>query len=1007
MSRVHGIAPHEITFIFREFHELHNPERDRRKGLGLGLSIVQRLTKTLQYELSVHSIFGKGSRFSIALPLSTVPAQAAEGGVRAEPHTVQPLHWRVMVVDDDEFVRTGIEVIAALRTTHPNLPAILVTGESAPDHLAEAQNGGAPLLHEPVRPDNLYNVIVRVSSELALDGLPLARTNAEGGALRYEYDGARRLKALINENQARYDFAYDALNRLIEETGFDARNTRYHCDPTGLLLAKLEAGTLTGQERLARTQPAADSTSPIIPPQRTAPTLDDPWGLGMLDDTAPPQAPPGHAITTRYERDAGGRLVRKQVAGNVLQADGTLSSQHKSITYRYDPAGRLTEATNAQGAKTTLSYDAIGQLVSEARTGQGLHSQLLHQYDALGNRTQTTLPDGRTLNWLYYGSGHLHQINLDGEVISDIERDALHRETFRTQGALQSRYQYDALGRLSAQATWRTALRNTSSMTSTPTERPGAWAALGDEMHMNSARPAQGAAILGRRYQYDLAGNLQGINDLHHGTTQYQYDKIGRLLSAMQPRLNERFAFDPAHNMVPPDGSSKERTPGLIKNNRLEVFEDKRFTYDTHGNLIEKRIGKHTIIQLSWDVEHQLQCAKVIKAAHTSQPVTTDTSYRYDAFGRRLEKKGIFGNTLFEWDSNRLLAERKGSQQTLYMYEPDSFAPLAQVCSAGVVALGDETVRQTASSQVIHLPEEDDEEDWQPRKSRQTFEDHMRAMQQATLERVREQGSDAANDERVGNSVSTEADHGTNLVRIKDWSVRYYHNDHLGTPRELSSERGEMLWSATYKAWGNTLRVELERADVQIGGLTVDPSMSEEIEQNLRFQGQYFDEETGLHYNRFRYYDPDVGRFVSQDPIGLLGVDNLYLYAPNTTGWTDVLGLVCKVQGIHEDNASKGVHINASNGVELMVRPGQNGSIIFKPVFSSSAASKVDEAIKEAQKDLTNPEWRKKLLDTTRNTKKYMTGLSKCSGPLARMAQGKAAEAHFLEKALEKMIAPK
>lgn len=202
-----GIAPHDFTFIFREFHQLHNPERDRRKGLGLGLAIVQRLTKTLQHELSVHSIVGKGSRFSIALPLSTVPAQAAERAVRAEPHTVQPLHLRVMVVDDDEFVRagmkdlleswgaqcqtadsadqahamaqaadldlvicdhrlpdarTGIEVIAALRTTHPNLPAILVTGETAPDHLAEAQNGGVPLLHKPVRPDDLYNVIVRV-----------------------------------------------------------------------------------------------------------------------------------------------------------------------------------------------------------------------------------------------------------------------------------------------------------------------------------------------------------------------------------------------------------------------------------------------------------------------------------------------------------------------------------------------------------------------------------------------------------------------------------------------------------------------------------------------------------------------------------------------------------------------------------------------------------------------------------------------------------------------------
>jgi len=69
----------------------------------------------------------------------------------------------------------------------------------------------------------------------------------------------------------------------------------------------------------------------------------------------------------------------------------------------------------------------------------------------------------------------------------------------------------------------------------------------------------------------------------------------------------------------------------------------------------------------------------------------------------------------------------------------------------------------------------------------------------------------------------------------------------------------------------------------------------EEIENNIRFQGQYFDEETGLHYNRHRYYNPDTGQFISQDPIGLLGGVNNYQYAPNPLGWIDPLGL-CKDQ---------------------------------------------------------------------------------------------------------------
>jgi RHS repeat-associated protein len=64
-----------------------------------------------------------------------------------------------------------------------------------------------------------------------------------------------------------------------------------------------------------------------------------------------------------------------------------------------------------------------------------------------------------------------------------------------------------------------------------------------------------------------------------------------------------------------------------------------------------------------------------------------------------------------------------------------------------------------------------------------------------------------------------------------------------------------------------------------------------EIAQRVRFQGQYLDVETGLHYNRFRYYEPGAGRFVSQDPIGLAGGSNAYQYAPNSNSWIDPTGL--------------------------------------------------------------------------------------------------------------------
>lgn len=74
--------------------------------------------------------------------------------------------------------------------------------------------------------------------------------------------------------------------------------------------------------------------------------------------------------------------------------------------------------------------------------------RLVHQYDALGNTTGTELPGGQSIQWLHYGSGHLHQVNVNGLVVTDLERDALHQETSRSQGLLNQILQRDAMGRI-------------------------------------------------------------------------------------------------------------------------------------------------------------------------------------------------------------------------------------------------------------------------------------------------------------------------------------------------------------------------------------------------------------------------------------------------------------------------------------------------------------------------------------------------------------------------------
>ncbi|UQN71680.1 RHS domain-containing protein [Burkholderia multivorans] len=110
-------------------------------------------------------------------------------------------------------------------------------------------------------------------------------------------------------------------------------------------------------------------------------------------------------------------------------------------------------------------------------------------------------------------------------------------------------------------------------------------------------------------------------------------------------------------------------------------------------------------------------------------------------------------------------------------------------------------------------------------------------------------------------------------------AIAYYHCDQIGTPQELTDEAGEVAWSARYRAWGEAKEVISEAA------------RKAGIRNPLRFQGQYFDHETGLHYNRHRYYDPGSGRFVSKDPIGLQGGLNAFQYALNPVQWVDPLGL--------------------------------------------------------------------------------------------------------------------
>ena len=201
-----GIAPEHQQDVFREFHQLGNPERDRRKGLGLGLAIAGGLAAALGQALTLRSRAGRGSVFSLRLPLTAAPVNQAAATRSGDP--LRLLDLRVLVIDDDETVRagmahllrdwgaacetagsiqealtlaracapqlvisdyrlreqrTGAEAIAAVRDALGfDVPALLITGDTAPERLREAGASGVALLHKPVAPADLYRAMVQV-----------------------------------------------------------------------------------------------------------------------------------------------------------------------------------------------------------------------------------------------------------------------------------------------------------------------------------------------------------------------------------------------------------------------------------------------------------------------------------------------------------------------------------------------------------------------------------------------------------------------------------------------------------------------------------------------------------------------------------------------------------------------------------------------------------------------------------------------------------------------------
>ncbi|MEL0618011.1 RHS repeat-associated core domain-containing protein [Cobetia marina] len=707
----------------------------------------------------------------------------------------------------------------------------------------------------------------RTRYQLDIAGLPASIRHADGATETFTHDGEGNLIRHVDPAGHQTRYRYNAKHQPIERRDPLGQTLSYHYDPL-LRLKQLvnQNGDhwdfhYDGGSRLIRERGFDGRTKQY--------RYDGAGSLESLQE--------GEQIT-QFARDPLGRLLSRQT-----ELPGQLPLK---TTFGYDPLGRLIRAAN-DDSETRFYFDDVDNLIAESQqhqlpNGHQMSAVTRHTHDALGNRETTTLPDGQQISWLRYGSGHVLSMALNNEELLGFERDDLHREVRRHQRGRETTSQYDPVGRLISQ---HSQLQQRGSL-------------QGAAVQVTAGHGKTSA--IKRRWQYADNGLLTATDDSLRGTTRYGYDALGRLRQAVSPLREEHFAFDPAGNLVesdrqgtdasdstqatrwtqerPRDGldhtpESRVRVdfPNAPKlssamGNLLKRYAGTHYHYDTYGNLTRRIEPNGQTWHYQYDAEHRMveasRYAQAPAAGDNATPLT-HARYAYDSMGRRIWKQVTQqGNapelTAFTWDGDLLQSEEK--------YQ----GHLSGMAHAPLLALDVEDPSRSYST---------------PIAQRQHTLGHLaNVIPQRRVSYLFEANSfiPAAKLETRFEAIEQQTGTGqSGYTRYQPSAAElyYFQTDHLGTPLEVADSEGNLVWVGQYRAWG-----QLERAQDGNGERA-------STDNPLRFQGQYHDEETGLHYNRFRYYDPAVGRFTTQDPIGLMGGENLYQYAPNPTGWVDPLGL--------------------------------------------------------------------------------------------------------------------
>ena len=679
-----------------------------------------------------------------------------------------------------------------------------------------------------------------------------------GNKTVYEYRAGQLCK-VIHPDKTEERFDYDAEGRLLVHSDGLDRCTTWSYSAVGLLAERIDANEHTLRYRW-------DKLGRLIglenENESKAAFFYDPVGRLLQENGF-------DGLVTRYQYDPySGRLASAQIG-------------QRRIDLRFDRMNRLVERTARQGDQSqteTFAYDGNGNLIQAINAA----SKLQWFHDAAGNLTrehQHYLATGTPMVAVWQ-----HEYNALNQRISTLRPDG-HKVSWLTYGSghlLGMTLDQHEMLAYERDDLHREVVRHQGNKLM----QTQAWDPAGRLQEQWLGSHDGKSTLLKRQYRYDAAGQLTNIHDTRRGQLEYQYDPVGRLLQAASRLGVETFAFDPAGNLL--DQKTQELNRPLeadprrnkLMDSLLREYAGTHYKYDERGNLVHRlHNGSHA--HFTWDLFDRL-------ASYNDDKLKVDFSY--DALGRRLYKNSEAhywdrpeagtgwnqmqrakrqrelgcGFTLFGWDGDTLAWESSPPRD-----DGDSGRTVHYLYEPGSFVPVAQALRKRPI--VLHR---------QPDWSQREYDFDQDPLWQTDMT---PQAFDA---------------------------IVWYQCDQLGTPMELTDEQGNIVWAGQYKAWGE-LREERSGWAKQHG-----------LINSIRFQGQYLDHETGLHYNRNRYYELESGIFISQDPIRYRGGLNFYVYAPNPIEWIDPLGLVGnranrRARVVLENlDASSGGHAHKRHGAQ-------------------------------------------------------------------------------------------